>query len=157
MQQVKNEVVSVRFTTKHAKLLKNIANEQNISLSKLVEIISTNHVDVLGKCFKRQDIIMQREEIRKLYDNFSEDQLDKWIEDKFPKTLSCMKLFASIMEFNEISNVWMDWFKLNNHYLFYEDRNGWRTWRCNTDMGYNWLYVNGKIYLKMFESIGCQV
>jgi hypothetical protein len=36
--------------------------------------------------------------------------------------------------------------------LYYDDKDGIRTIVCaNSDMGYNWLYVNGMIYYKMFN------
>jgi len=154
---LKEEVISTRFTKQQLSNLKELAEKQGIKPSSLVESITTNFIDVLGKCFKRQDLIIQRDEIKLLYNRFNKNELDDWIEIKYPKTKSCMQLFAPEMKFKEISETWMSWFKLNNHYLYYEDLSGWRIWKCNSDMGYNWLYVNAKIYQKMFESVGCNI
>lgn len=154
---IKEGIVSIRFTNKHEEIIKEMAEEQQIKPSKLIENITIQHIEVLHKCFKRQDLIIQRDEIKYLYNSFSKKQLDEWIELKYPKAVSSMQLFSPLMKSNEVSKVLRGWFKLNHNHLYYEDSNGWRVWKCNSDMGYNWLYVNAKVYSMMFESMQCKV
>lgn len=150
--KTKDEVFSLRFTTNHADTIKKIAKEQDISPSKTLENIVNNHIEILEKCFKRQDMIMQRVEIKKLYNKFSEDELDEWIKTKYGPTVSCMQLFSPMLKFEEMTETMSRWFKQNGHHLYYDDDDGVRTIVCaNSDMGYNWLYVNGMIYFKMFD------
>ena len=156
--ELKEAILSTRLTKHHRALLEIIASEQGIKTSALMENITTNFLDVFYKCFdKRHDVIIQRVEIKSLYNRFDKKQLDGWVDEKYPKTESCMRLFSPIMNFNEMSETWMGWFKLNNHHLFYEDLNDIRKWKCDGDMGYNWYYVHGKIYERMFELIKCKV
>jgi len=77
LNKTKDEVFSLRFTTEHANSIKKIAPEQKISPTKTAENIINNYLEVLGKCFKRQDMIIQRTEIKELYNRFSKDELDK--------------------------------------------------------------------------------
>ena len=56
--KTKGEVFSLRFTKDHANSIKKIAEEQHISPSKAAENLINYHLDVLNKCFKRQDLIM---------------------------------------------------------------------------------------------------
>ncbi|MGY5148315.1 MAG: hypothetical protein ACW9W4_09995 [Candidatus Nitrosopumilus sp. bin_7KS] len=150
--KTKDEVVSLRFTRDHIKSIKKLAQENNISPTKAAENIITNHLDVLEKCFKRQDMIIQRGEMKKLYNRFSKKELDPWIETKYEPTVSCMQLFSPMLKFEEMTETMSRWFKQNGHHLYYDDRDGVRTITCaNSDMGYNWLYVNGMIYFKMFN------
>lgn len=150
--KTKDEVFSIRFTTEHSDLIKKIAHEQNISPTKTAENIINNYLDVLEKCFKRQDMIIQRKEIKELYNRFSKEELDKWIESKYPPTMSCMQLFSPMLKFEEMTETMFSWFKQNGHHLYYDDLDGVRTIVCaNSDMGYNWLYVNGVIYFRMFN------
>lgn len=152
MTNTKDEVFSLRFTQKHAKFIKTIAKEQNISPTKAIENILVNYIDVLNKCFNRQDLIIQRGEIKKLYNRFSKEDLDSWIETKYEPTVSCMQLFSPMLKFEEMTETMSKWFKQNGHHLYYDDNDGIRTIACvNNDMGYNWLYVNGMIYFKMFN------
>lgn len=151
MAKTKDEVFSLRFTKEHAKIIKTIAREQNISPTKSAENIITNYIEVLNKCFKRQDMIIQRQEMKKLYNMFSKKELDAWIKTKYEPTVSCMQLFSPMLKFEEMMNTMSVWFKQNGHHLYYDDSDGMRTIVCaNSDMGYNWLYVNGMIYFKMF-------
>lgn len=150
--KTKGEVFSLRFTKDHANSIKKIAHEQNLSPTKTVENIVNNHLDILGKCFKRQDMIIQREEVKKLYNRFSEKELDDWIETKYEPTVSCMQLFSPMLKFEEMTETMLKWFKQNGNHMYYDDVDGVRTIVCaNSDMGYNWLYVTGMIYFKMFD------
>lgn len=150
--KTKDEVFSLRFTTEHANLIKKIAHEQKISPTKTAENIINNYLEVLWKCFKRQDMITQRAEIKELYNRFSKDDLDKWIERKYQPTVSCMQLFSPMLKFEEMAETMFNWFKQNGHHLYYDDIDGIRTIVCaNSDMGYNWLYVNGVIYFRIFN------
>ncbi len=89
---------------------------------------------------------------KKLYNKFSKDELDAWIKTKYEPTVSCMQLFSPMLEFEEMTITMSLWFKQNGHHLYYEDNNGIRTIVCaNSDMGYNWLYVHGMIYFRMFN------
>ena len=152
MSKVKDEVFSLRFTKEQAQIIKNVAKEQNISPTKAAENMIKDNIEVLHKCFKRQDMIMQRGEIKKLYNRFVKEELDGWVKTKYEPTVSCMQLFSPLLNFEEMSETMTRWFKQNGHHLYYDDREGHRTWVCaNSDMGYNWLYVNGKIYFKMFD------
>ena len=152
MASTKDEVFSLRFTPEHAKFIKSVAKEQNISPTKAIENILINHIDVLNKVFKRQDLIVQRVEIKKLYNRFSKTELDSWIETKYAPTVSCMQMFSPSLKFEEMTETMSRWFKQNGHHLYYDDNDGVRTIACaNSDMGYNWLYVNGMIYSKMFS------
>ncbi len=151
--KTKDEVFSLRFTKDHANSIKKIAEEQNVSPTKAAENIINNHLDVLNKCFKRQDMIIQRGEIKKLYSRFSKDELDAWIKTKYEPTVTCMQLFSPMLKFEEMTTTMSLWFKQNGHHLYYDDKDGVRTVVCgNSDMGYNWLYVNGMIYFKMFNN-----
>jgi len=150
--KTKNEVFSLRFTKEHADSIKKIAQEQNSSPTKAIENIINNHLEVLEKCFKRQDMIVQRSEIKKLYNKFTEKELDEWIETKYQPTVSCMQLFSPMLKFEEMVNTMLIWFKQNGHHLYYDDKEEIRTIACaNSDMGHNWLYVNAMIYFKMFN------
>ena len=150
--KTKDEVFSLRFTKDHANSIKKIAHEQSLSPTKTIEIIVNNHLDVLGKCFKRQDMIIQRGEIKKLYHRFSKNELDDWVKEKYQPTVSCMQLFSPMLKFEEMTETMASWFKQNGHHLYYDDADGFRTIVCaNSDMGTNWLYVNGMIYFKMFD------
>ena len=103
-------------------------------------------------------MIIQRREMKKLYNRFSKDELDGWIEEKYDPTVSCMKLFSPMLKFEEMSQTMRNWFKQNGHHLYYDDKEGKRTIVCaNSDMGQNWLYVNGRIYFKMFKDANCTV
>lgn len=149
---IKNEVFSLRFTKDHANSIKKIAEEQDVSPTKIAENIINNYLEVLDKCFKRQDMIIQRGEIKKLYNRFSKDELDTWVKTKYGPTVSCMQLFSPMLDFAGMTKTMSIWFKQNGHHLYYDDENGIRTIVCiNSDMGYNWLYVNGMIYFKMFN------
>ncbi len=148
----KGEVFSLRFTKDHANSIRKIAHEDDLSPTKAVENIVNNHLDILDKCFKRQDMIIQRDEIKKLYNRFSEKELGNWIETKYEPTVSCMQLFSPMLKFEEMTETVLKWFKQNGNHLYFDDRDGVRTIVCaNSDMGYNWLYVNGMIYFKMFN------
>lgn len=150
--QIKDEVFSLRFTKDHAELIKKLANELNISPTKTTENIVNNHLDILAKCWKRQDMIVQRVEIKKLYNRFKKEELDEWIETKYKPTVSCMELFSPMLKFDEMIETMVLWFKQNGHNLYYDDKDRVRTIVCaNSDMGFNWLYVNGMIYFKMFN------
>jgi len=152
LAKTKDEVFSLRFTKEHADHIKAIAKEQNISPTKAVENIVINDIEVLNKCFKRQDMIIQRKEIKKLYNKFSKKELDPWIKTKYEPTVSCMQLFSPMLKFEEMTETMTFWFKQNGNHLYYDDGDGVRTIVCaNSDMGYNWLYVNGMIYFKMFN------
>lgn len=152
LSKTKDEVFSLRFTKEHAEIIKSIAKEQNISPNKSAENIIINYVDVLNKCFKRQDMIIQRVEIKKLYNKFSKKELDEWVETKYEPTVSCMRLFSPMLQFVEMIDTMASWFKQNGHHLYYDDSEEVRTIVCaNSDMGHNWLYVNGMIYFKMFN------
>ena len=151
MLQTKGEVFSLRFTKSHADAIREIAREQNISPTKAAENVIINSLDVLEKCFKRQDLIIQRSEIKKLYSKFSKDELDKWVEEKYQPTVSCMQLFSPMLKFEEMTHTMSVWFKQNGHHLYYDDLDGYRRIVCaNSDMGLNWLYVHGQIYFRMF-------
>jgi len=153
MSNTKDEVFSIRFTKDHANSIRKIAEDQKISPTKAAENIINNHLDILDKCFKRQDMIMQRGEIKKLYNRFSKDELDEWIKTKYESTVSCMQLFSPMLNFEEMTEIMSVWFKQNGHHLYYDDDDGIRTIVCsNSDMGYNWLYVNGMIYFQMFNN-----
>jgi len=150
--KTKDEVFSLRFTKEHAESIKKMAQEQNMSPTKTAENIINDHIDVLGKCFKRQDMIIQRKEMKQLYNRFAKKELDGWIEEKYQPTVSCMKLFSPMLQFEEMTQTMASWFKQNGHHLYYDDNEDVRTIVCaNSDMGYNWLYVNGMIYFKMFN------
>ena len=152
MGKTKDEVFSLRFTKDHADSIRLAAKEQNISPTKAAENMIINNIDVLNKCFKRQDLIVQRGEIKKLYNRFAKDELDNWVKEKYEPTVSCMQLFSPMLKFEEMTATMSTWFKQNGHHLYYDDNNGIRTIVCaNSDMGYNWLYVNGMIYFKMFN------
>ncbi len=57
-----------------------------------------------------------------------------------------------MLQFEEMTQTMSSWFKQNGHHLYFEDNDGIRTIVCaNSDMGYNWLYVHGMIYFKMFN------
>ena len=71
--KTKDEVFSLRFTKNHAETIKKLAHELNISPTKTAENIINNHIDVLEKCFKRQDMITQRKEIKQLYNRFEKE------------------------------------------------------------------------------------
>lgn len=147
--QTKDEVFSLRFTKDHAKSIKKVADEQNLSPTKTAENIINNHLDVLDKCFKRQDMIIQRKEMKQLYNRFAKKELDGWIKTKYEPTVSCMQLFSPMLKFEEMAETMSSWFKQNGHHLYFDDAGGFRTIVCaNSDMGYNWLYVNGMIYFK---------
>ena len=151
MLETKDEVFSLRFTKKHADAIRAAAREQNISPTKAAQNMIIHNIDVLNKCFKRQDLIIQRGEIKKLYSRFAKDELDKWVDEKYQPTVSCMQLFSPMMQFEEMTQTMTSWFKQNGHHLYYDDSEGYRTIVCaNSDMGENWLYVNGMIYFKMF-------
>jgi len=77
LSKIKDEVFSLRFTKDHADSIRLAAKEQNISPSKAAENMIVNNIDVLNKCFKRQDLIIQRGEIKKLYSRFAKDELDE--------------------------------------------------------------------------------
>jgi len=150
--KTKDEVFSLRFTKDHATAIKKLAQEQDLSPTKTIENIVNNHLEVLDKCFKRQDMIIQRKEIKKLYNKFSKNELDSWIDEKYEPTVSCMKLFSPMLKFEEMTETMSRWFKQNGNHLYYDDKEGVRTIVCaNSDMGDNWLYVNGMIYFKMFN------
>ena len=150
--QTKDEVFSLRFTKNHAEAIRKAALEQNISPTKAAENMIIHNIDILDKCFKRQDLIIQRGEIKKLYSKFAKKELDKWVEEKYEPTVSCMQLFSPMLKFEEMTQTMSTWFKQNGHHLYFEDNNGFRTLVCaNSDMGYNWLYVHGMIYFKMFN------
>ena len=150
--KIKDEVFSLRFTKERADAIRLAAKEQNISPTKAAENMVINNIDVLNKCFKRQDMIIQRREIKKLYNRFSKDELDAWIEEKYEPTVSCMQLFSPMLKFEEMTATMSSWFKQNGHHLYYDDKDRVRIIVCsNSDMGYNWLYVNGMIYFKMFN------
>jgi len=150
--ETKDEVISLRFTKRHADAIRQAAREQNISPTKAAENMVINNIDVLNKCFKRQDLIVQRGEIKKLYSRFEKKDLDKWIDEKYRPTVSCMQLFSPMLKFEEMSQTMTTWFKQNGHHLYFDDNNGFRTIVCaNSDMGSNWIYVNGMIYFKMFN------
>jgi hypothetical protein len=152
LSKTKDEVFSLRFTKYHADAIRLAAKEQNISPSKSAENMIIHNIDVLNKCFKRQDLIIQRVEIKKLYNRFAKDELDNWVKEKYEPTVSCMQLFSPMLKFEEMTETMSVWFKQNGHHLYYDDQNGVRTIVCaNSDMGYNWLYVNGMIYFKMFN------
>ena len=76
--KTKDEVFSLRFTKEHSDLIKKLARELDSSPTKTAENIITNHLNVLTKCWKRQDMIVQRVEIKKLYDRFGKKELDDW-------------------------------------------------------------------------------
>ena len=60
-----------------------------------------------------------------------------------------------MLKFEEMTQTMSTWFKQNGHHLYFDDQDGVRTIVCaNSDMGYNWLYVHGKIYFKMFQDSG---
>lgn len=150
--KTKDEVYSLRFTKDHATAIKKLAQEHDQSPTKTIENIVNNHLEVLDKCFKRQDMIIQRKEIKKLYNKFSKNELDGWIDEKYEPTVSCMKLFSPMLKFEEMTETMSRWFKQNGNHLYYDDKEGVRTIVCaNSDMGNNWLYVNGMIYFKMFN------
>ena len=150
--QTKDEVFSLRFRKKHADAIRQTAREQNISPTKAAENMIVHNIDVLNKCFKRQDLIVQRGEIKKLYNRFTKKDLDKWVNEKYQPTVSCMQLFSPMLQFEEMTQTMSSWFKQNGHHLYYDDEEGFRTIVCaNSDMGYNWLYVHGQIYFKMFN------
>ena len=152
ISKTKDEVFSLRFTKEHADAIRALAKENNISPSKAAENIIVNNLDVLNKCFKRQDMIIQRGEMKKLYNRFSKSDLDEWVNEKYQPTVSCMQLFSPMLKFEEMTDTMKAWFKQNGHHLYYDDIDGFRTIVCaNSDMGYNWLYVNGQIYYKMFN------
>jgi len=57
-----------------------------------------------------------------------------------------------MLQFEEMTQTMSSWFKQNGHHLYYDDYDGIRTIVCsNSDMGYNWVYVHGMIYFKMFN------
>jgi len=150
--QTKDEVFSLRFRKNHAEAIRQAAKEQNISPTKAAENMIIHNIDVLNKCFKRQDLIIQRGEIKKLYSRFAKKELDNWVDEKYGPTMSCMKLFCPNLQFEEMTQAMSSWFKQNGHHLYYEDNDGSRTIVCaNSDMGCNWLYVHGIIYFKMFN------
>ena len=150
--QIKEEVFSLRFTKNHGDAIRQAAKEQNISPTKAAENMIIHNIDVLNKCFKRQDMIIQRGEIKKLYNRFAKKELDKWVDEKYEPTVSCMQLFSPMLQFEEMTQTMSSWFKQNGHNLYYDDNDGIRTIVCaNSDMGYNWLYVHGMIYFKMFN------
>jgi len=150
--QTKDEVFSLRFTKSHAEAIRDAAIAQNISPTKAAENMIIHNIDVLNKCFKRQDMIVQRGEIKKLYLRFEKKELDKWVDEKYPPTVSCMQLFSPMLQFEEMVQTMSTWFKQNGHHLYFDDNIGIRTIVCaNSDMGYNWLYVHGMIYFKMFN------
>jgi len=150
--KTKDEVYSLRFTKDHSELIKKLAHELDSSPTKTAENIINNYLNVLTKCFKRQDMIVQRAEIKKLYNRFEKKELDDWIKTKYEPTVSCMQLFSPMLKFDEMTETMASWFKQNGHHLYYDDNEGVRTISCaNSDMGYNWLYVNGMIYSKMFN------
>ena len=152
MSQTNDEVFSLRFTKNHADAIRLAAKEQNISPTKAAENMVINNIDMLNKCFKRQDLIIQRGEIKKLYNRFSKKELDEWIKEKYQPTVSCMQLFSPMLKFQEMTDTMTAWFKQNGHHLYYDDNEGHRMIVCgNSDMGKNWLYVNGMIYFKMFN------
>ena len=152
ISKTKDEVFSLRFTKEHADAIRALAKENNISPSKAAENIIVNNLDVLNKCFKRQDMIIQRGEMKKLYNRFSKSDLDEWVNEKYQPTVSCMQLFSPMLKFEEMTDTMKAWFKQNGHHLYYDDIDGFRTIVCaNSDMGHNWLYVNGQIYFKMFN------
>ena len=151
--QTKDEVFSLRFRKDHAEAIRQAAKEQNISPTKAAENMIIHNIDVLNKCFMRQDLIIQRVEIKKLYSRFAKKELDNWVDEKYGPTVSCMKLFCPMLQFEEMTKTMSSWFKQNGHHLYYEDNDGIRTIVCaNSDMGYNWLYVHGMIYFKMFNN-----
>jgi hypothetical protein len=150
--QTKDEVFSLRFRKNHAEAIRQAAKEQNISPTKAAENMIIHNIDVLNKCFMRQDLIVQRAEIKKLYSRFAKKELDIWVDEKYGSTVSCMKLFSPMLQFEEMTQTMSSWFKQNGHHLYFEDNDGIRTIVCsNSDMGYNWLYVHGMIYFKMFN------
>ena len=150
--QTKDEVFSLRFRKNHAEAIRQAAKEQNISPTKAAENMIIHNIDVLNKCFMRQDLIIQRGEIKKLYSRFAIKELDNWVDEKYGPTVSCMKLFCPMLQFEEMTKTMSSWFKQNGHHLYYEDNDVIRTIVCaNSDMGYNWLYVHGMIYFKMFN------
>ena len=150
--KTKDDVFSIRFTREHADSIKKLAHELNLSPTKTAENIITNHLNILAKCFKRQDMIIQRIEIKKLYNRFEKKELDNWIKTKYEPTVSCMQLFSPMLKFEEMTETMSIWFKQNGHHMYFDDKDGVRTIVCaNSDMGYNWLYVNGMVYFKMFN------
>jgi len=154
---MENNIISVRFQQKCIQLIKKISTKRGIKPAKLIEIITNNYIEILDKCFDRRDIIVQRVEMQELYNKLSKNELDDWIEIVFPRTLMCMKLLIPKFELDKISDTWMKWYELNSHQLEYEDNNGYREFHCITDMGYNWVYVYGKVYYEIFESNGFKV
>ena len=152
MSKTKDEVFSLRFTKERADAIRLTAKEHNISPTKAAENIIINNIDVLNKCFKRQDLIVQRGEIKKLYNKFSKEELDEWVGEKYESTRSCMRLFSPMLQFEEMVSTMSLWFKQNGHHLYYDDSEGIRTIVCaNSDMGHNWFYVNGMVYFKMLN------
>lgn len=95
----------LRFTKDHATAIKKLAQEQDLSPTKTIENIVNNHLEVLDKCFKRQDMIIQRKEIKKLYNKFSKNELEGWIDEKYEPTVSCMKLFSPMLKFEEMTET----------------------------------------------------
>jgi len=152
LSKTKDDVFSLRFTKEHANAIKLAAKEQNVSPTKAAENMIISSIEVLNKCFRRQDLIIQRGEIKKLYNRFAKDELDKWVKEKYEPTVSCMRLFSPMLKFEEMLETIVVWFKQNGHHLYYDDHDKTRTIVCaNSDMGYNWLYVHGMIYFKMFD------
>jgi len=147
-----DKIISVRFTQKCIALLNKISKKRGIKPAKLIQIITNDYIEIFDKCFVRRDLIVQRAEFRELYEKIPKDELDAWIEKTFSKAISCMKLFAPIFEFQEMTDTWMKFYEINSYHLEYDDDNGWRKFHCITDMGYNWCYVYGNVYYKIFES-----
>ena len=103
--KTKDEVFSLRFTKIHSESIKKLAHELNLSPTKTAENIINNHLDVLTKCWKRQDMIVQRAEIKKLYNRFEKGELDDWIKTKYEPTVSCMQLFSPMLKFEEMTET----------------------------------------------------
>ena len=147
----KDRIISVRFSQKCITLLKKISSRRGIKPAKLVQIITDDYIKILNPCFARRDMIIQRAEYMELYQNIPLDKLDEWVEKSFKKTLSCMKIFVPVLEFHKMTDAWMKFYEMNSHHLVYEDNDGWRTFRCITDMGYNWCHVYGNVYCNIFQ------
>jgi len=125
--------------------------KRGVKPAKLVQIITDDYIKILNPCFARRDIIIQRTEYMELYKNIPKSKLDEWVESNFRKTLSCMKMFVPVMEFQKMTDAWMKFYEMNSHHLGYEDNDGWRSFRCISDMGHNWCYMYGNVYYKIFE------
>ena len=81
-------------------------------------------------------MIIQRGEMKKLYNRFSKSDLDEWVNENINQQFLVVELFSPMLKFEEMTDTMLGWFKQNGHHLYFDDNDEFRTIVCaNSDMG----------------------